>query len=100
MCVYTFFSAFQLQVAESRCRVASAEKEKLESTVHELEKEKKASEKKLTQQQSRLTKLTAELKEEKEVSPPFLHRDYYIQRCVFVWSSDEQVSVDQSEVVA
>lgn len=57
----------QLQVVESRCRAAVSEKELLEVKVAEYEKEKKNSEKKLAHQQTRLTKLTAELKEEKEV---------------------------------
>lgn len=59
--------SFQLQVVESRCRLAVSEKEKLEVKVVELEKERKSSDKKLSHQLSRLTKLTAELKEEKEV---------------------------------
>lgn len=45
-----------------------SEKEHLESTVSELEKEKKLNEKKLSQQQGKLTKLASELKEEKEAS--------------------------------
>lgn len=57
----------QLQVVESRCRTAVSEKEQLEVKVTELEKEKKASERKLASQQTKLNKLTAELKEEKEV---------------------------------
>ena len=43
-------------------------KEQLEGKVNQLEKEKKASEKKISQQQTKLAKLTAELKEEKEAS--------------------------------
>lgn len=58
----------QLQLVESRCRSTVSEKELLESKVSNLEKEKKANEKKLTQQQTRLTKLTSELKEEKEMN--------------------------------
>jgi len=54
-------------VVEARCRTAVSEKEQLEAKVAELEKEKKANEKKLAHQQARLTKLTTELKEEKEV---------------------------------
>ncbi len=61
-------ASFQLQLVESRCRSTVSEKELLESKVSNLEKEKKANEKKLTQQQTRLTKLTSELKEEKEVA--------------------------------
>jgi multidrug resistance efflux pump len=54
-------------VAETRCRLAVSDKEKLEAKVNQLEKDKKSSDKKLSQQQSKLTKLTSELKEEKEV---------------------------------
>ena len=54
-------------MVETRCRTAVSEKEQLESKVMELEKDKKSSEKKLTSQQTKITKLTAELKEEKEV---------------------------------
>ena len=57
----------QLQVVESRCRAAVSEKEQQDVKVTELEKERKASEKKVASQQTKLTKLTAELKEEKEV---------------------------------
>lgn len=59
--------SLQLQVVESRCRIAVSEKEQLESKVNHLEKEKKGNEKKLTQQQTKLTKLTSELQEENEV---------------------------------
>lgn len=54
-------------MAESRCHNAVADKEQLEVRVGELVRDKKANEKKLAQQQTRLTKLTAELSEEKEV---------------------------------
>lgn len=57
----------QLQVVESRCRTAVSEKERLETKVMELEKEKKSSDKKTASQLSKISKLTAELKEEKEV---------------------------------
>lgn len=59
--------SFQLQVVESRCRIAVSEKEQMESKVNHLDKEKKGNEKKVTQQQTKLAKLTSELKEEKEV---------------------------------
>lgn len=58
----------QLQVVELRCRSAVSEKEQLESKLNVLDKEKRANEKKLNQQQTRLTKLSAELKEEKEMN--------------------------------
>ena len=47
--------------------MAVGAKEELEVKIMELEKEKKANEKKINQQQTKLTKLTAELREEKEV---------------------------------
>lgn len=58
-------------MVESRCRIAVSDKEQLEIKTAELEKEKKSNEKKLSHQQTRLTKLTVELKEEKEVSDRF-----------------------------
>ena len=57
-----------MHIVEARCRTAVSEKELLEVKVAEYEKEKKSSEKKLSHQQTKLSKLTAELKEEKEVS--------------------------------
>ena len=53
---------------ETRCRAAVSEKEKLDFKLSEIEKEKKATEKKLAQQQSKLGKLSTDLKEEKEVT--------------------------------
>lgn len=57
---------------ETRCRTAVGEKEQLEEKLREVEREKKAGEKKNAQLQTKLTKATTELKEEKEVrsSPP------------------------------
>lgn len=63
----------QLQVVESRCRVAVSEKEVLEARLMEIEKERRASDKKNNQQQTKLSKLSAELKEEKEVGQRWLH---------------------------
>lgn len=54
-------------MVETRCRAAVSEKEKLEVKVTELEKEKKSLEKKLSNHHNKMAKLTAELKEEKEV---------------------------------
>ena len=59
--------SFQLKVVEDRCRVAVSKKEELEGKISDLEKEKKGSDKRSSQLQSRVTKLSAELKEEKEV---------------------------------
>lgn len=54
-------------MAESRCRNVVTDKEQLEVRVGELVRDKKGNEKKLAQQQTRLTKITADLSEEKEV---------------------------------
>ena len=54
-------------MAEGRCRAAVTKKEELEGRINELEKEKKACDKRNGQLQSRLSKHSAELKEEKEV---------------------------------
>jgi predicted nucleic acid-binding Zn-ribbon protein len=44
------------------------EKERLEEKMKELEREKKAGEKKITQLQTKMSKATSDLKEEREVS--------------------------------
>ena len=63
----------QLQVVESRCRVAVSEKEDLEAKVMEVEKERRASDKKNHLQQIKLSKIAAELKEEKEVWQSYIY---------------------------
>jgi len=54
-------------VVEGRCRVAVSKKEEWEGKISDLEREKKAADKRNGQLQSKVTKLGAELKEEKEV---------------------------------
>ena len=58
---------FQLSAVELRCRTAVGEKEVLEEKMKELEREKKAGEKKVSQLQTKMAKATADLKEEREV---------------------------------
>ncbi len=57
----------QLEVVQSRCRQAVNTKEDLETTISELEKEKKASDKKMNQLQNKITKTMSDFSEEKEV---------------------------------
>jgi len=58
----------KLAVMESRCRNAVMDKEQLEEHLLDLEREKKSNERKSSQLQARLSKLAAELKEEKEMN--------------------------------
>lgn len=85
----------QLSVMETRCRAAVSEKEQLGFKLTEMEKEKKAIEKKLTQQQSKVTKLSADLKEEKEVLDWELVRGSEIVVAIqmLLFCADEQVPV-------
>ena len=57
----------QLSAVELRCRSAVGDKERLEERIKELERERKAGEKKVAQLQSKVTRANAELREEKEV---------------------------------
>ena len=57
----------QLQVVECRCRVAVSKKEELEARVADMEKDRRAMEKKCNSQQTKLSKLSTDLEEEKEV---------------------------------
>lgn len=67
----------------------------LDLKVAELDKERKIGEKKSAHQQTRLSKQTAELKEEKEVTVAL---SCVCDKCCV--SSDEQVSLRQPEALA
>lgn len=58
----------KLSVMEHRCRAAVSAKQELDDRIEQLEKEKKVLDKKAAQQQTKLTKLTAQLKEENELN--------------------------------
>jgi BRCA1-associated protein len=58
----------QLSAMELRCRSVVSEKNSLEEKLGEVEREKKTSEKKIQQLQQKITKLSTQLKEEKELN--------------------------------
>ncbi len=62
-----FQFSLQLSVTETRCRAAVGDKERLEEQLTESEREKRGSEKKVSQLQTKLNKASSELNEEKEV---------------------------------
>jgi len=76
MADHYYSPVLQLTVMETRCRAAVGDKEVLEEQLEESTKDKKGSEKRLSQLQTKLTKSTTQLKEEKEVCQ--IHVDTYI----------------------
>ena len=67
---------------EHRCRAAVSAKQELDDRIEQLEKEKKVLDKKAAQQQTKLTKLTAQLKEENEVSMKLISPSLYV--CMYL----------------
>ena len=90
--------SFQLQVVETRCRSAVSEKEQLETKLNHIEKEKRASEKKLAQQQTKLAKLTSELTEEKEVTVHVVPYSMYFSRATYFADFTERAQFANFEI--
>lgn len=87
----------QLMVMESRCRGLVSAKEQLEEQVSELEREKKANDKKLQQLQAKVAKLTSDLKEEKELNKCLSENQKLWKDRVGVLEKKIDVTIQQKE---